>query len=101
VFQYFTNTDPKSNANPAPTNAVKLKNGNIIIADQFNDRAFIINPCKQIVWHYGKINVVGNTHGLLNAPYTAFVIGDYTGQTVPPHSFYPSFHFEKDRKCCK
>jgi outer membrane protein assembly factor BamB len=100
VFQYFTNTDPKSNPAPAPTNAVKLKNGNIIIADQFNDRAFIINACKQIIWQYGKINVVGNTHGLLNAPYTAFVIGDFTGQTVPPHSFYPYFHFEKDRIWC-
>jgi outer membrane protein assembly factor BamB len=101
VFEYFTNTDPKSNPNPAPTNAVKLRNGNIIIADQFNDRVFIINPCKHIIWHYGKINVVGNAHGLLNAPYTAFVIGDYTGQTVPPHSFYPSHHFEKDRVWCK
>jgi len=52
------------------------------------------------LWQYGKINVVGNTHGLLNAPYTAFVIGDFTGQTVPPHSFYPYFHFEKDRIWC-
>ncbi|HEY3421427.1 MAG TPA: PQQ-binding-like beta-propeller repeat protein [Methanomassiliicoccales archaeon] len=101
VFQYFTNTDPQSNPNPAPTNAVRLKNGNIIIADQFNDRVFIINACKQIIWQYGKINVVGNTTGLLNAPYTAFVIGDYTGQTVPPHSFYPYFHWEKDRRWCR
>jgi hypothetical protein len=95
VFQYFTNTDPLSNSAPDPTNAVMLKNGNIIIADQFNDRAFAINACKHIIWQYGVINVVGNTAGLLNAPYTAFVIGDYTGQTVPPGSFYPSFCFSE------
>ena len=75
VFQYFTNTDPQSNSTPEPTNAVKLKNGNIIIADQFNDRVFIIHH-KKIIWQYGMINVVGNTSGLLNAPYTAFVIGE-------------------------
>jgi hypothetical protein len=46
VFEYFTNTDPLSNPAPAPTNAVKLKNGDISIADQFNNRAFIIDPVK-------------------------------------------------------
>ena len=44
------------------------------------------------------INVVGNTGGLLNAPYTAFVIGDYTGQTVPLQHFYPSFCFSENWK---
>jgi hypothetical protein len=83
-FQYFTNKAPDSNPNPLPTNAVRLQNGNTIIADQFNNRVFIINYDKQIIWQYGKINVAGNTKGLLNAPYTAFVIGDYTGQTSPP-----------------
>jgi len=84
VFQYFTNDTLGSNTAPLPTNAVRLKNGDTIIADQFNDRAFIINPCKHVIWQYGKTNVFGNTTGLLNAPYTAFVIGDYTGQTPPP-----------------
>jgi len=30
------------------------------------------------------INVPGNGPDKLNAPYAAFVIGDYTGQTPPP-----------------
>jgi outer membrane protein assembly factor BamB len=84
VFEYFTNNVTGSNPDPVPTNAVKLKNGNIIIADQFNDRVFTINPQKQTVFQYGQTNVSGNNPGQLNGPYTAFVIGDYTGQTVPP-----------------
>ena len=87
VLQYFTNTGPNSMAMPLPTNAVKLANGNISIADQFNDRAFIINPAKQIVFQYGMTNVDGTGPDLLNSPYTAFVIGDYTGQTRPPDYF--------------
>jgi outer membrane protein assembly factor BamB len=84
VFEYFTNTSPGSNSAPLPTNAVKLKSGEIIIADQFNHRVFAINPQKEIVWQYGMTNIPGNGPGQLNGPYTAFVIGDYTGQTPPP-----------------
>lgn len=84
VFQYFTDKAKNSNPSPLPTNAVRLHNGNTIIADQFNNRVFIINDDKQIIWQYGIINFAGNTKGLLNAPYTAFIIGDYTGQTPPP-----------------
>ncbi len=84
VFQYFTNNTVNSNPNPLPTNAVRLRNGNTIIADQFNDRVFIIDDDKHTIWQYGQTNIPGNTTGLLNAPYTAFVIGDYTGQTPPP-----------------
>lgn len=84
VFQYFTNTGAGSNPMPLPTNAVRLADGNTMIADQFNDRAFEIDPNGNIVWQYGVINTPGNGKGELNAPYTAFVIGDYTGQTVPP-----------------
>jgi hypothetical protein len=39
---------------------------------------------KKKVWQYGILNKSGNGTGMLNAPYTAFVIGDYTGQTMPP-----------------
>jgi hypothetical protein len=87
VFQYFTNTQPGSNPNPSPTNAVKLANGNISIADQNNDRAFIINPHKEIVFQYGMLNTPGVGFNQLFGPYTAFVIGDYTGQTPPPANF--------------
>jgi outer membrane protein assembly factor BamB len=84
VFQYFTNLSPHSNASPLPTNAVRLANGNTVIADQFNDRALIINSEKQIVFQYGVENVPGDGPNQLYGPYTAYVIGDYTGQTPPP-----------------
>ena len=84
VFQYFTNTQPGSNPNPVPTNAVMLRNGDISIADQFNNRVLVINGAQQTVYQYGQLNVAGTNHGQLNAPYTSFVIGDYTGQTPPP-----------------
>ncbi len=87
IFQYFTSKAKNSNPNPAPTNAVQLSNGNISIADQFNDRALIITRHKQTVFQYGMTNVVGNGANQLDGPYTAFVIGDYTGQTPPPQDF--------------
>ena len=87
VFQYFTNTQSGSNPTPLPTNAVQLANGNISIADQFNDRALIIDRNQTIVFQQGMLNVAGNGFDQLNAPYTAFVIGDYTGQTPPPDHF--------------
>ncbi len=85
VFAYFTNADPASNSAPLPTNAVELANGEFIIADQFNNRVLIVNP--KIEFQYGVVNVVGNAAGQLNGPYTAYVIGDYTGQTPPPPTF--------------
>src|SRR2546421_1993010 len=87
IFQYFTNKAPNSNANPLPTNAVQLADGDISIADQFNDRAIIIDPEKSKEFQYGMTNVVGNGPNQLDAPYTAFVIGDYSGQTPPPAHF--------------
>ena len=84
MFEYFTNTETGSNPNPLPTNAVMLENKNIIIADQFNDRVFAIDPMKNKVWQYGVLNTSGNVTEMLNGPYTGFVIGDYTGQTKPP-----------------
>lgn len=87
VFQYFTNSPAGSNSSPLPTNAVKLADGDISIADQFNDRALIIDPDKTTEFQYGMTNVAGNGPDQLNGPYTAFVIGDYTGQTPPPEEF--------------
>ena len=84
VAQYFTNLGSGSNPNPLPTNAVRLQNGGTIIADQFNNRAIVIDQHGNIVFQYGMTNVVGNGPNQLNGPYTAFVIGDYTGQTPPP-----------------
>jgi hypothetical protein len=87
VFQYFTNRGPKSNSSPLPTNAVQLRNGEIAIADQFNNRAVVIDESKDLEFQYGQTNVAGNGPNQLNAPYTAFSVGDYTGQTPPPPEF--------------
>ena len=87
VFQYFTNRGHNSNPLPLPTNAVRTADGDLVIADQFNHRAIVVNEDKHVEFQYGKTNVPGNTPGLLDGPYTAFVIGDYTGQTPPPEDF--------------
>jgi PQQ-like domain len=87
VSQYFTNKVAMSNASPLPTNAVRLKNGNTAIADQFNHRAIIINGEHRLIQQVGETNVPGNGFDQLDGPYTAFVIGDYTGQTLPPQLF--------------
>jgi outer membrane protein assembly factor BamB len=87
IFQYFTNTAPNSNSAPLPTNAVRLVSGDTMIADQFNDRAIVIDADKSLDFQYGMTNVPGNGPNQLNGPYTAYSIGDYTGQTPPPAEF--------------
>ena len=85
-WQYFTNTRPGSNPSPLPTRAVRLANGNTLISDQFNDQVIEVNRSKIIVASYGIINDPGfspNTASQMNAPYSAYVIGDYTGITPP------------------
>jgi hypothetical protein len=84
VFQYFTNLQKGSAKNPNPSNAVRLANGTTLIADQFNDRVFIISIDGTLLWQYGELNKAGNKPGELNAPYNAMSIGDYTGVTPPP-----------------
>lgn len=86
VWQYFTNTRPGSNSAPLPTRAVRLANGDTLISDQFNDQVIEINMAKAIVASYGMINSPGfspSTAVKLNAPYSAYKIGDYTGITSP------------------
>ncbi len=83
VWKYFTNTDPMSNPSPAPTRALRLRNGDTLISDQFNDRVIEVTKAKSIVFQMGTLNQPGIGNGLLNAPYDAKVIGDYTGITPP------------------
>ena len=86
VWEYFTNTRPGSNPSPLPTRAVRLANGNTLISDQFNDQVIEVNTSKVIVASYGTINDPGfspSTAIQMNAPYSAYVIGDYTGITPP------------------
>lgn len=72
---------------PLPTNAVRLADGDTVIADQFNNRAIIIGVQKQLEFQYGMTNDRGNGFDELFGPYTAYSIGDYTGQTPPPEEF--------------
>jgi hypothetical protein len=87
VWQYFTNTRSGSNSAPLPTRAVRLANGNTLISDQFNDQVIEVTTTMSIVASYGTINTPGYSPStavqFLNAPYSAYVIGDYTGLTVP------------------
>jgi len=83
VFTYQTNTRPGSIASPLPTRAVRLRNGNTLISDQFNMQVIEIDPKQNIVFTQGTIAVAGTGFDMLNAPYDAKVIGDYTGLTPP------------------
>lgn len=96
-FQYFTNNDPNSNprclspgncTGPLPTRAVRLRNGDTLISDQYNHRVIEVNDDGEIVRTFGKINSLGYNkanvaNGGLNSPYDAKRIGDYTGITPP------------------
>lgn len=95
-WQYFTNTDPESNprcisgtcTGPLPTRALRLRNGNTLISDQYNHRVIEVSPEHEIVRSFGDLASPGyNTKsvkdGGLNSPYDAKRIGDYTGITPP------------------
>jgi hypothetical protein len=82
-FTYSTNTRAGSVSNPLPTRAVRLRNGNTLISDQFNMQVIEIDPHQNIVFTQGTIAVAGHGFDLLNAPYDAKVVGDYTGLTPP------------------
>jgi hypothetical protein len=83
VWQYLTNTQTGSNPAPLPTRAVRLRNGHTLISDQFNSRVIEVNSHGRIVFTEGVLNTPGIGGGLLNQPYDAKVIGDYTGLTPP------------------
>lgn len=83
VWQYATNTDAGSNPNPLPTRAVRLRNGDTLISDQFNDRVIEVTSGGQIVFTQGELNMPGDGNNMLNGPYDAKVINDFTGLTAP------------------
>jgi hypothetical protein len=87
VFEYDTDTQSGSNANPQPSRAVQTMSGEIVISDQFNDRVIVIDRKKNIKAQYGTLNMPGygttSAQQWLNAPYDAKIIGDYTGLTQP------------------
>lgn len=69
---------------------MRLKSGNIVISDQFNDQVIEISSSKVIVASYGTVNDPGYSPGTaltrMNGPNSAYMIGDYTGIT-PPSGF--------------
>lgn len=83
VWSYSTNTRAGSVSNPLPTRGIRLKNGNTLISDQYNMQVLEVDPNQKIVWSQGEIAVPGTGFDLLNGPYDAKVIGDYTGLTPP------------------
>jgi hypothetical protein len=89
VWQYFTNY-PVGNPAPLPTRAIRLRDGETLISDQFNHRVIEVAGTPPaggtIERQLGTLNVFGIGRGLLDAPYDAKVIGDYTGLT-PPFGF--------------
>jgi hypothetical protein len=87
VWSYVTTARAGSVAAPAPSQAVRLTNGDTLISDQFNDQVIEVTSGGSIVWSYGQIGQPGSAAGMLNAPYAAKVIGDYTGLT-PPSGFH-------------
>jgi len=96
-WHFFTNDPvlrPGSNPSPLPTRAVLLANGNVLISDQFNHQVFEVTgpaagmPASIVEDRvYGTINNPGfnprTALTKLNGPYSAYVIGDYTGITPP------------------
>lgn len=87
-WHFFTNSRAGSNPSPLPTRAVQLADGNVLISDQFNDQVIEVTHAMPavIVASYGAINDPGfnpSTATKLNGPYSAYVIGDYTGMTPP------------------
>ena len=102
VWQYVTDTDPLSVAAPLPTRVVRLRDGDTLISDRFNNRVIRVNHDGDIVASYGlpldgwPVDPVpfGSNFGYylqttqkgLYSPYDAKVVGDYTGLT-PPFEF--------------
>ena len=80
---------------------MRLRDGDTLISDQFNNRVIRVNPAGQIVASYGLPlaggDAIGNNVGYdlqttqkgLYSPYDAKVIGDFTGLTPP-------FEFDED-----
>lgn len=96
VWEYSTTNSPRSIPMPLPTRAIRLRDGDTLISDQFNNRVIRVNHFKQIVAQYGLPLAGGpgpiggnigystnSTQRGLYAPYDAKIVGDYTGLTPP------------------
>jgi len=68
VWSYDTSARPGSVTSPAPSQAVRLKNGDTLISDQFNHQVIEVTQAGDILWSYGQIGVPGNAAGISTHP---------------------------------
>lgn len=67
LWEYAVTSGP--GALNQPSLAVELKNGMVLVNDDYNDRVLLINPkTNQIVWQYGHTGVPGSAPGYLDIP---------------------------------
>ena len=83
VFTYVTTNRADSVEQPHPNRAVRLKKGNTLISDQFNEQVIEVDATGAIVFTHGTIGVTGSDTNHLNAPCDAKVVDDYYGLTSP------------------
>ncbi len=83
VFTFVTTNLFGSVEQPHPNRAVRLKKGNTLISDQFNQQIIKVDTNGAVVFVHGTIGVPGGGDTQLNAPCDAKVVGDYTGLTSP------------------
>lgn len=100
IWQYITDADFHSIPNPLPTRGLRLRDGDTLISDQFNNRVIRINKMNVMIGTYGlpltgvlapPFSLYGTNFGYntlttqlgLFSPYDAKIIGDYTGLTKP------------------
>jgi hypothetical protein len=99
AWSVATNTDPGSAAASGPTGAQIVASGQALICDSGNNRVILVNRTQlvagaplTIVWQYGTTATPGNGVNQLNAPYSAFMVGDYTSLVQPPSSIvFPAY----------
>lgn len=82
VWTYYTE-GRTSRGNPVPTRAVRLMNGHTLITETLDDQVVEIDEEQFVVYTHGQLGGAGTSTNLLNQPYDAKVVGDYTGLTSP------------------
>jgi hypothetical protein len=79
----YDTTKRSASGNGLPTRAVRLANGHTLITESFDDQVIEIDENKNVVYTHGQLGAAGSAGSLLNQPYDAKVVGDYTGLTPP------------------
>ena len=67
VWQYVTDTNSRSVAAPLPTRAVRFRDGDTLIRDQFDNRVIRVSSTGQIVASYGLPLAGGGAIGIMSA----------------------------------